>query len=62
MKARTYDITANTLLVNSERLHRKLHSVEAGGFPDKVDGKVVGTFSRYTVRPAQFQSNFVRDV
>jgi hypothetical protein len=59
---KTYNISADTLLINCEGLHGELHSVEAGGLPDKVGREVVGTVRWYTFGSPQFKADLVRHV
>jgi hypothetical protein len=58
----THNVPADTLFIYRKSLHRKLHSVEARRFPNKVDDKVVSDVSRYTIRLSQFQRNLIRNI
>lgn len=58
----THDISADTLLIDSERLHRQLHTVEAGRFPNEVHSVVVSDVHRDPLGPPKLQANLVRYV
>lgn len=53
------DVSADTLFVDGKRLHRELHPVEAGGFPDKVGGEVMHAVGGHAFGTAELQANFV---
>ena len=58
----THYIATDALLVNRKRLHRKLHPVKAGGFPDKVGGKFMCALRRDVIRATQLQRNLIGDI
>lgn len=58
----TYDIATNTLLVDGESLHGKLHSVETGRLPDEVRSEALRHVVWDTLGPSQLETNFIRNI
>ena len=50
----TYNVTTDTLFIDSEGFHCKLHPIKASGLPDKICSEVMSTFGRNAFCPSQF--------
>ena len=58
----TYNITTNTLFIDSESLHGKLHSVETGRFPDEIGSEALRDVVWDALGPSQLETNLIRNI
>jgi hypothetical protein len=55
-------VATKALLINGKCLYGKLHSVETGRFPDKIDSEALRNVMWYTLGPTQLETYLVRDI